>query len=156
MAAGTQGEATGLALDVARYVQRQAAHRGLSYDDVARAIGMSKTYTQKRLLGQLAFTLRDFEMLAGLFGLDPDELLARVQLPEAADYDGRLVPRYEVVSRKGEKVVRRVSDADPGMAGDNVIEGRFGRNVGDTTKDLAEVASPIAHNNDETDDNFDA
>lgn len=156
MAAGSQGEATGLAQDVARYVQRQIVERGLSYDDVAQAIGMSKTYTAKRITGTLVFTLRDFELLAEMFDLDPEELLARVQLPEAAEFEGRLVPRYEVVSRKGERVLRRVADADPVMGDDNVIEGRFGRNVGATTKDLAEVASPIAHNDEETDDSYDA
>lgn len=156
MASGKEPDVVGLAKDVARYVQRRIADLGWSYDYVARAIGMSKGYTAKRVIGDAAFTLRDFEMLARMFDLEPEELLARVQLPEAADYGGRMVPRYEVISRKGEKVVNRVEDAEPTAIGGEVIHGRFGRDVGTPAQNLAEVASPIKDDADETDDNYDA
>lgn len=156
MASGKEPDVVGLAKDVARYVQRRIVDLGWSYDYVARAIGMSKGYTAKRVVGEASFTLRDFEMLASMFGLEPEELLARVQLPEAADYPGRMVPRYEVVSRRGEKVVQRVEDAEASALDGEVIQGRFGRNVGTPAQNLAEVASPIKDDADETDENYDA
>ncbi|MCC4250219.1 helix-turn-helix domain-containing protein [Microbacterium testaceum] len=135
MASGKEPDVVGLAQDVARYVQRRIVDLGWSYDHVARAIGMSKGYTAKRVTGAAAFTLRDFEMLARMFDLEPEELLARVQLPEASDYEGRLVPRYEVLSRRGEKVVYRTEDADPTTIDGNIIRGRFGSDVGAPTED---------------------
>lgn len=156
MASGKEPDVVGLAADVALYVQRRIVDLGWSYDYVARAIGMSKGYVGKRIIGGAAFTLRDFEMLAQMFGLEPEELLARVQLPEAAEYPGRLVPRYEVVSRRGEKLVHRVEDAGPPTLEGEVIQGRFGRNVGTPAQNLAEVASPIKDDADETDENYDA
>lgn len=135
MASGKEPDVVGLAQDVARYVQRRIVDLGWSYDYVARAIGMSKGYTSKRITGAAAFTLRDFEMIARMFDLEPEELLVRVQLPEASDYSGRLVPRYEVVSRRGEKIVHRVEDADPATLDGNVIRGRFGANVGTPAQD---------------------
>lgn len=143
MASGKQPEAIGLAKDVARYVQRRIVDLDLSYDDVAKAIQMSKTYTAKRITGEMVFTLRDFELLAAMFELEPEELLARIQLPEASEYEGRLVPRYEVISRRGEKSVYRVQDADPEGLDRNIIRGRFGADVGTPTEDdLDAVARP--------------
>lgn len=135
MASGKAPDVVGLAQDFARYVQRRIVDLGWSYDYVARAIGMSKGYTAKRVTGAAAFTLRDFEMIARMFDLEPEELLARVQLPEASDYEGRLVPHYEVISRRGEKVVHRVEDADPAILDGNIIRGRFGADVGTLTED---------------------
>lgn len=155
MASGKEPDVVGLAKDTARYVQRRIADLGMSYDYVARAIGMSKGYTAKRITGDAAFTLRDFEMIAHMFELEPEELLARVQLPEAGDYEGRLVPRYEVTSRKGEKTIHRVQDADPASNSGNLIQGRFGRDVVPPAQDEREVASPI-EDNDRTDDDYDA
>ena len=155
MASGKEPDVVGLAKDTARYVQRRIADLGMSYDYVARAIGMSKGYTAKRITGEAAFTLRDFEMIAKMFDLEPEELLARVQLPEAGDYEGRLIPHYEVVSRKGEKTVHRVQDADPTPMGGILIEGRFGRDVGTRAQDALEVASPIK-DDDRADDDYDA
>lgn len=143
MASGKEPEVVGLAQDVARYVQRRIVDLGWSYDHVARAIGMSKGYTAKRVTGTAAFTLRDFEMLARMFDLEPEELLARVQLPEAGDYEGRMVPHYEVISRRGEKIIHRTEDADPTALDGNIIRGRFGSNVGAPAEDdLDAVARP--------------
>jgi hypothetical protein len=138
MPSGTQGEAAGLAKDFAAYV-RQAMHdRKWSIAQVAAGIGMSKSYTDVRINGERGFTIRDFELFAKMVGLEPEELLVRVQLPAAADYDGRLVPAYEVTTTKGDAQVRRVIDADPPLR-DNIVHGRFG--VRGSTEDLREVAN---------------
>jgi hypothetical protein len=138
MASGTQGEAEGLAKDFAAYVRKVMHERKWSIDTVASGIDMSKSYTAKRVDGRLGFTIRDFELFAQMIDLEPEELLVRVQLPAAANYDGRLVPAYEVTTTKGDAQVRRVIDADP-PAADNIVHGRFG--VRGSTEDLREVAN---------------
>ena len=151
MASGTQGEAEGLAKDFAAYVRKVMHERKWSYDYVAAGIGISKSYTAKRIDGTLGFTIRDFELFARMLNIEPEELLIRVQLPAASDYEGRLVPSYEVTTRKGAVQVRRVIDADPPAS--NVVHGRFGGRVGGSTEDLQEVAADtdVPHEEDQDD-----
>lgn len=154
MASGAQEPATGLAKEFADYVRRQQHAHGWSLDDIATGIGMSKTYTTKRVSGLMQFTVKDFEQFANFIGTDPQELLARVRLPEAADYDGRLVPGYEVVSTARGKRVYLVEEATPTRRGDdNVTIGRFGADVRPDREDLGEVAgeTDVDHSEDHDD-----
>ncbi|MFL2002269.1 helix-turn-helix domain-containing protein [Microbacterium sp. A1-JK] len=139
MASGAQGRAEGLAKHFADFVRRG----GLTHDEIAKGIGMSKTYTSKRINGEGQFTLKDFERYAVLLGLEPQELLARVRLPEALEYDGRLVPEFEVVSGPSGRTVYLTRGVDPAPRPvGNVIEGRFG--VGPSIEDEPGIQQPPA------------
>jgi hypothetical protein len=138
MASGAQGRADGLAKAFADYVRNS----GFTHDEVAKGIGMSKTYTTKRINGEGQFTVKDFEHFATMVGLDPQELLARVRLPDAAQFEGRLIPTYEVVATAGGKTVYLLEESDPKPRPANVIEGRFG--VGTPGEDEPNVKQPPA------------
>lgn len=143
MPTGKQGAPTGLAKRFAEYVLSTMSARKWSYDYLAENMGMSRNYLYTRVNQQSVFTLRDFEDFARLVGLEPNELLIRVQFPPAAAYEGRLIPRYGAVGDADGVHIVRVQDADPVLQGNaNVIEGRFG--VGAPGEDEPSVKQPPA------------
>lgn len=114
MATGSQGNATGLALKVVEFVRMELIHRDMTIENLAKAAGLSNNYLATRLRGERLLNLRDFESIAAAFGLDPQEMLARVEFPAARGYEGRLVPLYGVtMSQKLGEEIYRTEDADP-------------------------------------------
>lgn len=125
MPTGKQGAPTGLAKQFADYLRERMAQKNWTIQYVADATGMSKNYIATRLREEAIFNLRDFQRVAEMLGLEPDELMVRVRFPAAATYDGKLVPKYgKTVDQSGEKFYR-TEDADPPLRS-NVITGPFG------------------------------
>lgn len=153
MPSGTQGPADGLAKKFAEYVQQEMSARGWSYDDLAARMSMSRSYLYDRVSKNKIFTVRDFEEFAGVVDLEPQELLARVQMPFGRMYEGRLVPKYGVIGDENGMHIYRSVDAGPPLRdASNVITANFGvRGVNED--ELGEVAGEgqVDHEEDEDD-----
>lgn len=156
MPTGSQGPATGLAKKFADYVQHEMSARGWSFDDLASRMSMSRSYIYDRVSKKKIFTVRDFEEFAGLVGLEPQELLARIQSPFARGYEGRMVPKYGVIGDENGMHIYRSIDADPPLRdASNVIEGQFGvRGSGQT--ELGEVAGETRIDHEQDHDDYDS
>lgn len=156
MPTGSQGPATGLAKTFAKYVQQQMTARAWSFDDLASKMSMSRSYLYDRVSGKKIFTVRDFEEFAHVVDLEPQELLARVQTPFTGSYDGRMVPKYGVISDETGINVYRSIDADPPLRDlSNVIQGSFG--VGGAVDDeVKEVAGEDAADHEKDEDDYDS
>lgn len=122
MPSGSIGPASGLALRLAEAMRDYATQRDWTTQDLANRIGRSKNYVAERLRGEKVFNLQDFEGFAELLGLDPQELMTRLEYPHTRDYEGRLVPSYGIYgTSRGVEIYREV-DADP-KAYDEVVGG---------------------------------
>jgi transcriptional regulator with XRE-family HTH domain len=62
---------------VAEEVRALLARRMMTGADLAAAIGKSPMYVSRRVRGEVAFDLDDMERLAGVFGVDVNDLLPR-------------------------------------------------------------------------------
>jgi transcriptional regulator with XRE-family HTH domain len=142
MPSGSQGKPLRLSQAFSIYLEQQRRKRGLTVGELAAVMDKSLNYVATRLRNEAVFNLNDFEMAARGFDLTPDEMLARVRLLDASDYEGRLVPDYEVVSGAEGRTVYLVRDVDPEPRPGNVIAGRFG--VGTPGEDEPGVKQPPA------------
>lgn len=155
MPTGSQGPAEGLAKKFAEYVQHEMSARGWSFDDLASRMSMSRSYIHDRVAKRKIFTVRDFEEFAGLVGLEPQELLARIQTPFGRMYDGRLVPKYGVIGDENGMHFYRSVDADPPLRDtSNVIAADFGVR-GANEDELDEVAGEGQVDHEEDQDDYD-
>ena len=84
--------------------------KGISWAEVAKAIGLSKEWTTSGCLGQMAFSKEQAEIIGGLFDLN-DEAIAWLQivpykgsLPTAVPTDPLIYRWYEVVNVYGSTI----------------------------------------------------
>lgn len=152
MPKGKQGAPEGLAKAFVAFVRTCATENGWSLETLAGFIGKSKGYVAPRMRGEAIFTVQDFENFANAIQMDPQELLARVQFPPAAHYEGRLIPRYGIEAGTNGMTIYRAEDADPQprASPDNVVHGRFG--VGGPLEDLEVAAETNIDHDEDTDD----
>ncbi|WP_395664722.1 cyanase [Methylocella sp.] len=84
--------------------------KGLTWAQVAKAVGKSKEWTTAGCLGQMAFSKAEAEAVGAFFGL-PDEAVAWLQiapykgsLPTAVPTDPLIYRWYEIVSVYGSTI----------------------------------------------------
>lgn len=81
-------EGMSLADVVAGNVRAEIARRQIPKDDVARAIGKSRATLAAKLAGRRAFDVEEVAVLAGLFGVAVETLLADPWAPPDPEPDG--------------------------------------------------------------------
>lgn len=86
---------------VAEEVRVAMARRRISGAELARRLGRSQTFVQKRLDGRQAFDVDDLEAVCAVLGLSPIELLAGLPFRSSAP---QTAPRSEGV------IVRNLSE----------------------------------------------
>jgi cyanate lyase len=93
--------------DVTQMIRAAKVRRGLTWAEVAKAIGLSKEWTTAGCLGQMTFTRQQAETVGEMFGL-PDEAIAWLQivpckgsLPSAVPTDPLIYRWHEIVSVYG-------------------------------------------------------
>jgi transcriptional regulator with XRE-family HTH domain len=85
-----KGETAGdYARMVSAEVRRVLGDKRVSGNYLARELNVSQNYLSKRLRDQLPFTLNDVERIAGVLGMEFEELV----LPAATAYDRKKSPR---------------------------------------------------------------
>lgn len=67
------------ALAVAREIRREMGDRRLSGRGLGDVLGKSEKYVRERIAGTLSFALNDVEVFANYLGIDPEELIARIE-----------------------------------------------------------------------------
>ena len=95
---------------VTQLIVTSKVRRGITWKQVAEAIGLSKEWTTAACLGQMTFDKKQAEIVGELFDL-PDEAIAWLQivpykgsLPTAVPSDPLIYRWYEVVSVYGSTI----------------------------------------------------
>jgi cyanate lyase len=93
--------------EVTKLIIAAKVNKGLKWEQVAEAVGMSKEWTTAGCLGQMTFDKTQAEVVGKLFGL-PDEAIAWLQivpykgsLPTAVPTDPLIYRWYEMVNVYG-------------------------------------------------------
>lgn len=80
---------------VAAEVRGHAARMGIYQKDLAKALGIHPSQISGRMRGRVAFTLDDIEILAGLFGVDPADLMPRANSFHRSAEPAGALPRMD-------------------------------------------------------------
>jgi cyanate lyase len=93
--------------DVTERILETKIRKGLKWADAAKAVGKSKEWVTAGLLGQMAFTREQAEILGRFFGLDEEAVLLlqavpyKGSLPTAVPADPLIYRFYELVNVYG-------------------------------------------------------
>jgi cyanate lyase len=93
--------------DVTEMIIEAKVTKGLKWDDVARAVGLSKEWVTAACLGQMRFDARQAAIVASLFALPPEaekwlqEVPYKGSLPTSVPTDPLIYRFYELISVYG-------------------------------------------------------
>ena len=96
--------------DVTEKIIATKVQKGLKWEDVAKAVGLSKEWVTAGCLGQMTFNAEQAAVLAGLFGLNVEETRwlqvapYKGSLPTAVPTDPLIYRWYEVVNVYGSTI----------------------------------------------------
>ena len=94
-------------LSVTEKIVSQKVSKGLKWEDVAKAVGLSKEWVTAACLGQMTLDAKQAEIVGGLFGLSAEEkkwltvVPYKGSLPTAVPTDPLIYRFYELVSVYG-------------------------------------------------------